>query len=393
VGTEGGAAIFNGERFEAFAQGPPDGVYGITEMPEDVYWLSGGGGVWRYDSARADWRAFTSGSGDLLGYGMYGAVADPEGNVYVGSHGEGLAVIRPDLTIDFWKAPNTPFGASFSGILQASDGRLLFLASNAASVDVFDPASGQWNNPPVDLPGFPIFVDPQNRLWLNEWPSGFWVLASGGEEVHITDRHGLPADAFINSVALTRESAWLGTSLGLAKFDGQKVTELTPGTQIGLADDEINLVFAESEGALWAVGDYSLARRSPEGSWETFGQGNPFREEGVWVFDLAQGGEGTVWLATSAGVYRYDQGDWTLYTRGDPGVRLPSTTVTCITFVPDGSLWLGTDRGAARYDGATWQAFPGGPQGLISGVVRDIFVTDSGEVFFATAGGVTRLQR
>jgi ligand-binding sensor domain-containing protein len=73
-------------------------------------------------------------------------------------------------------------------------------------------------------------------------------------------------------------------------------------------------------------------------------------------------------------------------------VRLPSTTVTCITFVPDGSLWLGTDRGAARYDGTTWQVFPSGPQGLISNMVYDIYVADAGEVYFATAGGITRLQ-
>jgi ligand-binding sensor domain-containing protein len=393
IGTNGGAAWFDGASFVAAEQGPPDGVFGIVENPENVFWFSGGGGIWRYDAANADWRVFSSQTGDLTFYGVFAGGADVSGNVYFGTPDDGLLRIAPNFQIDYWKIPNQPRGGAFAGILQTPGGELVFQFSDASKVDVFNPGTGFWSRPERDWPGFPVYFDASGRLWLNEWPTGVWIVDQDGQETHITDRQGLPGDAFVNDVVVAGDgTAWLATSQGLAHFDGTQVVEVITATQMGLAEGEIKRVFFTSDGTLWVTTYSAMARRPPGGSWETLGTNNPFRDDYIGIYDLAESPEAGIWLATSSGAYHYFGGEWSLVTYGDPNVKLPSAAIRSVSLAPDGSVWFGTDRGAARFDGSGWQSFGVGPDGLIHGEVNDILVTATGEVFFATSGGVTRLQ-
>jgi ligand-binding sensor domain-containing protein len=178
----------------------------------------------------------------------------------------------------------------------------------------------------------------------------------------------------------------------LARFDGAQVVEMITTDQIGLPEDEIRRAFVTRDGTIWVTTGYGFARRTPGGEWQTLGYQNPFRDEGIWIFDLAEDANGGIWLGTSGGAYYFTGGEWSLVTYGDPNVELPSAVIRCITIASDGSVWFGTDRGAARLTGSDWQMFRAGADGLINNEVNDILVTPSGEVYFATSGGVTRLQ-
>ncbi len=102
-----------------------------------------------------------------------------------------------------------------------------------------------------------------------------------------------------------------------------------------------------------------------------------------------------VYFGTTGGqVYASaDAGDtWTQYKPGENRVRLPSTDVQTIAVAPDGGLWFGLSyAGAAHFDGSTWQAFSAA-DGLIHPNVTDIYVHESGEVWFATSGGISRYR-
>jgi ligand-binding sensor domain-containing protein/tRNA A-37 threonylcarbamoyl transferase component Bud32 len=391
IGTRSGAATFDGASIVKADQSPPDGAYGVLESPENVFWQSGGGGIWRFDANHSDWQVFEY--TELPEYGMMAGNTDENGQIYFGTDRSGLVVFNPEMEISYWRVPDVPHGTSFGKILQVREDSLMFPDNSASFVDVFDLQREEWAANEPDLSGTPIFYDRQGRLWMNEWPSGVWILAEDGTETHITDRQGLPAEAFVNAVApVDAVETWLATSQGLILFDGTKISEIIPGIQAGLPEDEVWDVFLASDGALWVRSYYGLARRSPEGDWETFSTNSPFRVDGTQVNDITEDGSGNVWLATSAGVYKYRAGEWDYFTRGDPQVKLPSEEILCITIAPDGVMWFGTMNGAARWDGETWQEIETGHNGLISGTVYDIFALANGEVFFATEGGVTRLK-
>jgi ligand-binding sensor domain-containing protein len=242
--------------------------------------------------------------------------------------------------------------------------------------------------------GYPVLFDAQGNMWANDSPNGFWIVAPDGNETHITDRQGLPSDTYVKGVAFAiGGEIWLGTTAGVALFDGAQVGPLLKTAETGLEDDLILAMCAASDGSVWVSSEAhaSLVRRKPDGTWESFGSDNPFSSEVGKITDIAEDQDGAIWVATSwDGVYRYAQGEWTQFTYADPGVKLPSPHVRAITVV-DGALWFGTDVGAAHFDGMTWTAFTQvGPEALISGFVQDIFVDSTGTVYFATDGGITQ---
>ena len=396
IGLENGAAIFDGQVFRSLSPDivPETRVNGLAEDLNGRYWFTGDGGILIYNPSDSSSVFYNEENTHQLTYTMFAAATDKDGNVYIGSDGNGLVVFNPEMVASTWKVPNVPLDANFTAILPAPDGTLWFTRMDGSGADIFDPQSGQWAEPSSELRGFPLRFDAQGGLWMNEWPSGFWVTASDGSELHITDRQGLPPDAYVNAiVSSTQGETWLGTSLGVASFDGSQITSFLKGSDMGLPGDDIRVLFAASDSSLWvsSADDSSLARRKPDGSWEQFGSKPPFRDEYVRVNDIAEDASGGIWVATNGkGVYRYADEEWTQFTYADPGVKLPSPDVLAITLAPDGSLWLGTDEGAARFDGKTWIAFAEGPQTLVSGRVQDIFVDGSGVVYFATDGGVSR---
>lgn len=108
---------------------------------------------------------------------------------------------------------------------------------------------------------------------------------------------------------------WVGTELGLCRFDG----------------------------TTWQV-------------FQTGGSGLPDND----VRALAVDDGGTVWVGTLAGLARYDQGSWAVYTTGNSGI--PENYVRSLAPAPQGGIWVGTVGGLAWYDGdTTWHVYNDGP--------------------------------
>ncbi len=102
------------------------------------------------------------------------------------------------------------------------------------------------------------------------------------------------------------------------------------------------------------------------------------------VFGLDFLVDGTVWIAASDGLYRYDGYRWQRYTIED---GLPSNFVRAVLVASDGRLWVGTDRGAGVFH---WRDEPtrydpvGGASGQLAGPsVRAIREDDDGTLWFA----------
>ncbi len=105
---------------------------------------------------------------------------------------------------------------------------------------------------------------------------------------------------------------------------------------------------------------------------------------------------GTVWLSSTDGLYRYDGYRWKRYTVAE---GLPSTFVRSVLVTSQGKLWVGTDKGAGEFDGSHFRTY-GSEKNLAGPSIRRIRQDPDGTLWFVcdnwpdpnVPGGLTSFQ-
>ena len=108
------------------------------------------------------------------------------------------------------------------------------------------------------------------------------------------------------------------------------------------------------------------------------------------VHAVLQTHDGYIWLATEAGLVRFDSVKFTVFTHQDTP-QLGSDLIYCLLEDKSGALWIGTASGVTRYRDGSFQAFPG-PGGLQATIVWSMHQDRSGAVWAITSGGLARFD-
>ena len=106
------------------------------------------------------------------------------------------------------------------------------------------------------------------------------------------------------------------------------------------------------------------------------------------IRDVAVGPDGTVWMATSAGVAAFNGVAFTVHnTITHPG--LPSNDLYAIGVMSNGDVWVGSDFGLSRLSGADYVTYTSA-DGLSDNGIRSIKQSPSGDIWVATQNGASR---
>jgi ligand-binding sensor domain-containing protein/signal transduction histidine kinase len=240
--------------------------------------------------------------------------------------------------------------------------------------------------------------------------------------------NGFPANG-VNAVTQTRGGyLWLGTSLGLLRFDGVNFTPVdlnhdgklrssivtslasaaAGGLWAGLRDSafgfydgqtfsfrgqqvqgkpnlSVHALLQSRDGTLWLATENGAFRLTPAGNWEQLFPASQFTNGPPNVLCLCEDASGRIWLGTaSAGVYCWQPG--TLTRLPDP--ELESSEIGSLAADPKGQLWVGTANGLRCYDAnLRRQTIP-----LLVEETRALLVDRHGVLWIGTSGrGVGRL--
>jgi PAS domain S-box-containing protein len=276
--------------------------------------------------------------------------------------------------------------------------------------------------------------------------NALWIAAlrglsrfDGREFVNLAREEGFQGINAPNSMHQAADGViWLGTFVGLLRYDparGGRPERITPP---GLPTDDIRDVVGTADGAIWWRTPTTLVRYDGQGGtvfsnlWATTtGSGWDRRlaasREHVWLtghgvglvrlegtnytrFGLEHGlptehtgvatsaPDGTVWLSLGEhGLAHFDGRQFTFLTRRD---GLPDASITCLYVAPGGDLWVGTRGGlVCRYDGRSL-VHHGNPGELVAlaqgtyagGVCWDIKAGPDGAMWFATVNGLWRFE-
>lgn len=213
------------------------------------------------------------------------------------------------------------------------------------------------------LPGGPS-LDPSKEV--TRYAHRVWTMKDGMTQ------------GAVRAIAQTRDGyLWIGTSEGLARFDGNAFSLFTPASVPQLKDVTVTALHVSSDGTLWiaTVGGLTLFRMGR------------FEDPAVFaVLDsmpvrmFAQGESGRFWAATGTGLIGLGmQGIAERYTSRE---GLPGKGVLAVLQMADGSVLLGTAKGVyVLHDG---KVTPHPNEILQHSLVTGFARGDSGKVWMIT---------
>jgi serine/threonine protein kinase/ligand-binding sensor domain-containing protein len=214
-----------------------------------------------------------------------------------------------------------------------------------------------------------------------EGPSVGWTNYTNANFVSALVRGKLPHDSQGNYL-------WVGGSGGLLRWDLDDGNYVKLGIGDGLASNQVNDLLLDEEGNLWLATGAGLNRFDGQ-SWLTFDETDGL--DGDSVQALLLDADGALWAGTAdgkRGLNYYTGAGW-----GAPPIPpLPveSPQVSLLAMDQAGGLWAGVSgHGLAYYDGSAWQVFDQ-DGGLPGDWVRALLLDGDGAVWASASGDVAR---
>ncbi|MGI2183501.1 EAL domain-containing protein [Shewanella oncorhynchi] len=257
-----------------------------------------------------------------------------------------------------------------------------------------------------------LLQDPFGNLWLGASYSGLDKINTRRQYFqHIYESTPNLSQQSNNIRTLFRSqdnALWIGTEGAglkrmLANGKYEHYTELFANA-LGMHQRNLNLILRDIDqdknGVLWFATNYGLGRLALDGHFqllkvtERTDQGS----ETNYIRSLDIDEQGRLWVATTNALYRkaIDTDEFTFISLAHIDNFYPAQNQFLILRTHKDTLWIGTLDGLLKLDmktgtGKSYFHQSSDKNSLINNRVRDILVTKSGEVWFATHGGIGKL--
>jgi signal transduction histidine kinase len=263
----------------------------------------------------------------------------------------------------------------------------VWLFASESRLDVL--RDGKWT---VETRHYPSFMDPfrllddsTGQLWIGTTRQGLVCTSSNNPAVRYFTGTGFPMDQ-VNALFQDRDgNVWAGgSSGGLARLSRRSF--LTLGPEAGFPATAPLCLMEDSRGTIWAAyAQAGLHRVSDEKPGVSIDLGGSAERTG---WSLLATHDGRLWFAAyAAGLFAIDGGNSRVWTQAE---GLPSNDIHVLAEDAGGGLWIGGVWGLAHFDGNKFVNVTE-RDGLPQREVAAIVVGGDGNVWAGTLGsGVVR---
>ncbi len=177
------------------------------------------------------------------------------------------------------------------------------------------------------------------------------------------------------------DTLWIGTNGGgLIRYAKGKFRSFT--TKDGLSKNTVLALLEDETGNLWIGTDGGGLNRLRDGAFRAYTMQNGLLDNEV--FALAEDPDGSIWIGTHDGLGHLVQGAIHTYKTGH---HLPNSYVRSLYMTPEGTLWIGTNGdGLIRYRDGAFRWFTT-HDGLSSNAIACIREDNRGSLWVGTIGG------
>ena len=383
---------YDGTHFHACNDLPLQPQYALAAHDEGGIWLSGIGGIGRYDG-----ETFHPAPVEITGT-VRRIQRDREGRIWFSITGGGGVVCHDGERYLHW---TTADGLSYdwvNAVCQDREG-LYWFATWGGGISCFDPDVQIWH----EEDGLPqnethaLFADAEGRIWAGCWSYGANLehcIARWDGEQWSLHGEGLISCSAIHQAA--NGDLYFGGNRGLLRYDGETFDFVE-----GFVGAELAAIAADTDGRLY------LGHCDP-----SFIEGNPMaaaqitRYDGD-LFETIYSEEGKQWFNAVLGMWNGELffALATFFPETADGFRRRKTDGEIISYTTaDGlvdnrvsdfhkdrhdTLWIATLGGVSAFDGRDFKNFTTA-DGLPNNHVRCVYESRGGDLFFGTDSGVVR---
>jgi ligand-binding sensor domain-containing protein len=198
---------------------------------------------------------------------------------------------------------------------------------------------------------------------------GFWCASSNGTIIRIdelnrssffnTGNTVLPGNSIRSLLIDKSDNVWVGTSGGIARFDGTVWNCYSPAAGDTLCGPDARCLALDSSGIIWAGFQQPLYSTMTQAGLSYFVEQHwrGLKLDHISIKAIAVAANGDQWVVDDDGVYRYRDmiGERLFETVYSSDRRIvPGTSVHTITFDDDTTPWIGTDLGIKKYIHDAW---------------------------------------
>jgi ligand-binding sensor domain-containing protein len=172
-------------------------------------------------------------------------------------------------------------------------------------------------------------------MWIGTWHNGIVKIQNGNEEFLTKENSKLPNNIINRIVQGPNDEIWVATYAGLAKIDGETITEF----------NNVNTPLLDN-----------------------------------YISDIEFDYDGNLWIATQVGLGKFDGSTWKVFTTFNSSI--PANFITTVHVDPNNTLWIGTNQfNTSKFDGVnTWTTYQS-DELLIGDFVADIITTKDNQLW------------